>query len=91
MTKTEFKDTPAVLAQKVKLLAQMVKKSENLVAYTGAGISRNAGIDDYGSSKNSKRPGAKTLAKGSYKAAKPTKAHYVITELIKKDFVKHWL
>ena len=76
---------------KVKLLAEMVKKSQLLVAYTGAGISRNAGIDDYASAKNSKKPGAKTLAKGSYRAAKPTRAHYVITELIKKDFVKHWL
>jgi hypothetical protein len=27
MTKTEFRDTPAVVAAKVKLLAQMVKKS----------------------------------------------------------------
>ena len=31
------------------------------------------------------------MAKGNYRAARPTKAHYVITELIKKDHVKHWL
>ena len=49
---------------KVKLLAEMVKKSQLLVAYTGAGISRNAGIDDYASAKNSKKPGVKVLPSG---------------------------
>ena len=90
-SKTEFKDKPEVLKEKVKLLAEMVKKSELLVAYTGAGISRNAGIADYASAKNTVKAGVKTLAQGSYRSAKPTKAHYVITELIKKGHVKHWL
>ena len=63
-SKTEFKDKPEVLKEKVKLLATLVKKSELLVAYTGAGISRNAGIDDYASSQASKKAGHKTLSKG---------------------------
>ena len=82
MTKSEFRDHPEVVVEKVKLLAKMIKKSELCLAYTGAGISRNAGIDDYASAKATKKAGLTMLGKKDYRMAKPTKAHYVLTELI---------
>ena len=91
MSKTEYRDSPAVVAAKVKILAQMVKKSKNCLIYTGAGISRNAGVDDYASAKSTMKTGVKSLDKGSYRLAKPTKAHYVLSEMAKKGYAKHWL
>ena len=91
MSKNEYRDYPEVVAAKVKILAQMVKKSKNCLIYTGAGISRNAGVDDYASAKNTMKAGVKSLDKGSYRLAKPTKAHYVISEMAKKGYAKHWL
>jgi NAD-dependent SIR2 family protein deacetylase len=37
------------LDEKIKILAQIIKQSQNLIVYTGAGISRAAGIADYAS------------------------------------------
>jgi NAD-dependent SIR2 family protein deacetylase len=43
-----------VISEKIKLLADLIRKSHNCVAYTGAGISRASGIADYASkAKNS--------------------------------------
>lgn len=42
-------DIPEVLEQKIKLLADIITNSKNLVIYTGAGISRASGIADYAS------------------------------------------
>jgi len=43
----EYLDTPEVLKAKVKLLAEMINKSQHCLAYTGAGISTASGINDY--------------------------------------------
>jgi hypothetical protein len=40
----EYNDTPEVLQEKVRLLAALLRQSENAIAYTGAGISTAAGI-----------------------------------------------
>lgn len=56
MTKSEFKDDPEVLKEKVKVLADMIKKSQACIFYSGAGISVGAGVPDY-ASKN--KPGKK--------------------------------
>lgn len=43
------------MEEKVKIIAKLIKNSTNLVIYTGAGISRAAGIADYASkAKNTK-------------------------------------
>lgn len=44
---TEYEDAPEVLEAKVAELAEMVRKSRHMVAYTGAGISASAGIPTY--------------------------------------------
>merc|ERR1719240_1890606 len=43
----EYRDTPEVLAAKVKALADMMKRANCCTLYTGAGISTAAGISDY--------------------------------------------
>ena len=68
-----------------------MQTSHPFVTYTSAGISRNAGIDDYASAQNSKKAGHKTLAKNEYRKAKPTRAHYAITEMANNGYVKNWL
>ena len=48
--KHEYFDEPEVLHYKVERLAELIKKSRSMVAFTGAGISTAAGIPDYRSS-----------------------------------------
>ena len=43
----EFFDESDVLKTKIKKLAKLVKKSNHMVAFTGAGISTSAGIADF--------------------------------------------
>lgn len=45
--KREYFDSPAVLDEKVTLLAEMILTSNHFVAFTGAGISTSCGIPDY--------------------------------------------
>merc|ERR1719487_113055 len=47
MSANEYLDEPDVLKAKVKALANLIRKSKNCVAYTGAGISTASGIRDY--------------------------------------------
>lgn len=35
-----FRDSPEVLEMKMEIVCQMIKKSHNLCAYTGAGLSK---------------------------------------------------
>lgn len=50
--KMEFFDEPEVLEYKVTRLAELIKKSQSMIAFTGAGISTAAGIPDYRSGEN---------------------------------------
>ena len=43
----EWIDTPETLKGKVRLLADMIRRSDQCMAFTGAGISVAAGISDY--------------------------------------------
>jgi NAD-dependent SIR2 family protein deacetylase len=87
----EYLDSKGVLKQKIKLLAELIKKSENLVVYTGAGISMAAGINDYATkSKNTVTRKTKSQTINRKKAI-PTKSHYVMVELYKAKYLKHWI
>ena len=50
--KQEYFDEPEVLEQKIEKLAELVRNSKNMVAFTGAGLSTAAGIPDYRSGAN---------------------------------------
>ena len=45
--KREYFDTPEELDAKCEQFAQMIRESQNMVAFTGAGISTSTGIPDY--------------------------------------------
>ena len=91
---SEYLDSPAVLLRKAEVLATLLMRSQNCLAYTGAGISTGAGIEDYASKANnsvalSSCKGASTTA--GRLGAPPTAAHSVLTELYKKGILKHWV
>jgi NAD-dependent SIR2 family protein deacetylase len=88
----EYCDSEGVLQEKVRMLANLIRQSTNFIAYTGAGISTAAGIDDYAT----KAKGASVTADGrpqlkDWKKAKPTKSHFVMTALYESGFLKHWV
>lgn len=86
----EYLDVPHVLEAKVKMLASMIQKSKNCVAYTGAGISTASGISDY-ATKASGSIATANVEKVSHWAAKPTFAHRALVALHKLGPLKHWV
>ena len=50
--KKEYFDEPEVLEDKINRLAELVRNSNNMSAFTGAGLSTAAGIPDYRSGAN---------------------------------------
>jgi len=83
----EYNDTPYVLREKVRCLAEMLLRAKNCVAYTGAGLSKAAGIRDYAS----KGVEAKDWKPVSGYAAKPTAAHRVLVQLYNRGILKRWI
>lgn len=59
MKRHEYNDTPEVLRAKIKLLTELLRTAKYPLAYTGAGISTAAGIDDYATKLN--RPSIRTV------------------------------
>ena len=89
-TASEFFDQPQVLREKVKMLAEQMRKSKRMCAYTGAGLSTASGISDYASKGDGNVVGAPGKPK-SYFDAKPTLSHYVLTSLHSTGRLKHWV
>ncbi|KAH3757837.1 NAD-dependent protein deacetylase sirtuin-7 [Pelomyxa schiedti] len=93
----EYTDQPEVMAAKVDALVRMVRKSSALVAYTGAGISTAAGIDDYATKSRAESAmshdasGAERPKVKDWKLARPTKAHRVLAALFRAGILKHWV
>merc|ERR1719285_470379 len=82
--------SPDVLRAKVKILAQMIRRSKNFTAYTGAGLSTNSGIPDYATKASS------TVTKfGQIKTrpilADPTISHRILTAMHRDGFLKNWV
>lgn len=89
----EFEDDPRTLRLKIKAMAKMIRASKNICAYTGAGISTSAGIDDYASRATGKKS---QIHKGraktrSMKHAKPTIGHRSLVELWRNGMMQNWI
>ncbi|KAL9999827.1 putative histone deacetylase [Helianthus debilis subsp. tardiflorus] len=89
---SEFFDTQDVLQHKIKQLAQMIKKSKHLVAFTGAGISTSCGIPDFRGPKGVwtlQREG-KGVPEASlpFHRAAPSATHMALVELERAGILK---
>eukprot|EP00568_Trieres_chinensis_P016521 CAMPEP_0183327332 /NCGR_PEP_ID=MMETSP0160_2-20130417/83707_1 /TAXON_ID=2839 ORGANISM="Odontella Sinensis, Strain Grunow 1884" /NCGR_SAMPLE_ID=MMETSP0160_2 /ASSEMBLY_ACC=CAM_ASM_000250 /LENGTH=486 /DNA_ID=CAMNT_0025495457 /DNA_START=1002 /DNA_END=2462 /DNA_ORIENTATION=- len=82
----EFRDAPVVLAAKVALLADLIRAGRFCVAYTGAGLSRSAGIPDYAS--KSGRSVSPIFAPFD---AQPTAAHRTLAAMERRGHVHHYV
>jgi NAD-dependent SIR2 family protein deacetylase len=88
----EYLDDEATLQAKVDVLAGLCRRAQSMVAFTGAGISTAAGIDDYASkAKESSVTAAGKPVVKDWKQARPTKAHRVLAALHGAGFLKHWI
>lgn len=74
-------------------LADLIRQSEHMVCYSGAGISTAAGISDYATQagKASLVNKGKSKHKGSRVLCEPTLSHYVLTRMHEKGYLKHWI
>lgn len=83
----EYADEPAVLRAKVKVLASLLKRSSHTLAYTGAGISTSAGIDDYATRVHS---AGRVKCRSPFDAL-PSTAHRVMARLHSHNHLHHWV
>ena len=83
LTASEYCDIEDVLETKVEYLAQLFKLSKRTVIYTGAGISRAAGIGQ--AARGAGNDGRKGLN------ALPTFTHYALGALAKSGHIQNWV
>ncbi|RHZ89945.1 hypothetical protein Glove_9g176 [Diversispora epigaea] len=88
---TEYFDTPKELEEKIKRLAELVRKSQHIVYFTGAGLSTSAGIPDFRGPQ-----GVWTLREKGIKATRPivteiqpTKGHMSIMKFFETEKMKY--
>lgn len=86
-----YLDHDDVLRAKIKVLADLIRRSKSCVAYTGAGISTASGISDYASKANDSIATNGITEKISPWRAKPTLAHHSLVSLYRKGHLKHWV
>jgi len=87
----EYEDDPRTLKEKIKFFAELLRKSNNALAYTGAGISTSAGIDDYASkAKDSKMKENRKKVKDAFDC-EPSLGHRALTQLWRCGILKHWV
>eukprot|EP01059_Diplonema_ambulator_P035550 TRINITY_DN8396_c0_g1_i1.p1 TRINITY_DN8396_c0_g1~~TRINITY_DN8396_c0_g1_i1.p1 ORF type:complete len:294 (+),score=48.05 TRINITY_DN8396_c0_g1_i1:35-883(+) len=94
MDASEYLDTADVLKEKVKVLADMIRKSKGVVVYTGAGISTAGGMPDYASrATSSVAPHRRAGGEGSTNRLElsPTFSHHVVAAMEQHGHVQHWL
>lgn len=88
----EYLDDPKVLDKKIEVVADMIKKSKCLIAYTGAGLSQASGIPDYATkAKNSVVAAPQSESRASWMDANPTYAHCVLTAMEKAGYIKWYI
>merc|ERR1719482_954517 len=88
----EHRDDPEALAAKVDRLAEMVRGSQHLVAFTGAGISTSAGIPDFRGPQGKwtrEAQGLTPLRGVAVVSAFPTSTHMSLVELQRRGVLKY--
>jgi len=90
---SEYVDQPAVMREKIQQLAELWRRSENCVVYTGAGLSTASGIGDYASKAGGSIAPHRASAKstGSRLELQPTLAHHGLAALGERGMIKHWV
>jgi NAD-dependent SIR2 family protein deacetylase len=81
---SEYKDDEQVLAYKIRILANLLRCSTKTLAYTGAGLSVDAGIDMAAA-------GATRAQISSPLEADPTIAHCIMAELNNNNLLHGWV
>jgi len=87
----EYFDEPQIVQEKVKILADLIRNSKHVVAYTGAGVSTSAKIPDYRGPKGVwtlQEKGLPTYCEVTLEQAFPTKTHMSLVQLHKLDVLK---
>ena len=87
----EYADTCAVLKEKIKLLAELLRSSKNCLLYTGAGISTSSGIGDYASRAGPSGADDKRPKIRSPYEAQPTFAHRAFVALHNSNLIHYWV
>ena len=87
---SEYLDEPEVLEAKIEIMAKLIKSSKCVTAYTGAGLSRAAGIGDYASKAKHSIVNNAPKLKSSFDA-KPTFAHHSIAKLEEAGLLHHYV
>ena len=87
----EYLDDSTVLDEKVELMAQFIKQAKCCTAYTGAGLSRAAGIGDYASKAKNSLSGGQTKKLNSPLDAQPTLSHKVLVALEKANLLHQYV
>ncbi|GAQ81454.1 hypothetical protein KFL_000800315 [Klebsormidium nitens] len=89
---TEYRDPPDVLQKKIKQLANLIKQSQYMVAYTGAGISTSTGIPDFRGPQGVWTLRAKGLSASRAPRAgrpRPSLTHMALAELQNRGKLKY--
>lgn len=90
---SEYVDRPATLHSKVRALADLLRHSQAVVVYTGAGVSTAAGLGDYASkAPGSHAPHKRSGVSGANRLElKPTFSHHSLAAMQQHGLVNHWL
>lgn len=84
---SEYLDDEDALMEKVKVVAKLLHESKYATVYSGAGISKTAGIPDYATrATNSVVAGVNRL--GNPLSASPTRAHRAIARLYREGLIR---
>jgi len=88
----EYEDDRETLLAKIKVLGDLIKKSENCCIYSGAGLSTASGINDYASKAGtSSKINVNRKKTKSNKQAWPNIGHRTFATLAQKGLIQNWI
>merc|ERR1719150_3371736 len=88
----EYEDDPKTLLAKIKVLGDLIKRSQNCCVYSGAGLSTSSGINDYASKAGaSSKINVNRKKTKSNKRAMPNIGHRTFATLAQKGLIQNWI